>query len=138
MYLLRLVFFGDMSVKSDGKLNSRAAYDLLLSLIFKKLGYVVVCFKAVQAVIIDVDFPKNALFRHTTEKPMRILASRLYKGEKIGVRDTRRATATFGEGKNISVCDRVGMSEVFDQTKIEEGHVGACRQRVAVTAEQRA
>lgn len=138
LHFLRLVFFDDMPVEPDGELDARAAHDLLLGFIFEKFGHVIVRFKAVQAVVIDVDLPKDPLFRHATEKPMWILAALGDKGEQIGVRDTRGTAATFGEREDVAVRDRGRVIEIFDQTKIEERHVRACRQGVAVAAEQSA
>ena len=112
-----------MPVEADGELNARAFYYLLLFLVFEKFRDVIVRLKGVQAVVVDVDFPKNSLLRHFAEVAVGLFPDRTDKCEHIRMGDTRRATATLCKGENIAPRDRSRVVEVFYQSEIEKGNI---------------
>ncbi len=136
LYFLRFIFLGDMPVEADGELYARTLDYFLLFLVFEKLGYVIVRLKGVQTVVVDVDFPKDARFRHFAEIAVRLFADGTDKRKHIRMRNPRRATATLSKGKNIPVRNRGGIVEIFHQRKIEKGHVRGMGQGIAVLALQ--
>ena len=80
-YSRRFVFFRDVPVESDGQPNARFFDDFLLFFASQKFRNVIVRFIAVQAVVVDVHFPKNPVFRHFTEIPIGVFAERADKRE---------------------------------------------------------
>ena len=113
LHFLCLIFLGNVPVKADGELDARAFDNFLLGFVFEKLRNVVVRLKGVQAVVVDVDFPKDTVFRHLAEVAVGLFPDRADKGEHIRMRNTDGAAATLGEGENIAARDGSGIVEVF-------------------------
>ena len=95
-----------MPVEADGKLHARTLDNFLLFLVFEKLRYVVVRFKGMQAVVIDVDFPKDTVFRHFTEVAVGLFTDGADERKHIRMRNTDGATATLCEGENVPARNR--------------------------------
>ena len=91
--------------------------------------------ETVEAVEIDVHFPKDALLRHFAKIPVRLLAALFDKGKHVRVGDPRGTAATLRKGKNVALRDgKICIVEVFHEAIIEEGDVRGIGQGVAVAA----
>ena len=109
-YSVGLVFLDDMSVESYRQFHARFFHDFLLFFVLQKLGYVVVRFKAVQAIHVHVHLPKDAPLRHFSKITVGVFADRFDKRKHIGMRDARRATRFFGVGEKLAFQE--GISRV--------------------------
>lgn len=89
---LCFIFFGDMSVETDGKFHARPSDNFLLLFVFEKLRHVVVRFEGVQTVVIDVQLPKDTVFRHFPKITIGVFATGSDKLEKVGMRDADGTT----------------------------------------------
>ena len=111
LLFLRFIFLGDMPVKADGKLHPRTLYNFLLFFVFEELRHVIVCFEGMQAVVVDVDFPKDTMLRHFTEVAVGLFSDRTDKGKHIGVRHPDRALTTLID-LCVDICQRNGIEKL--------------------------
>ena len=129
LYTVGQIVLDAVSVKADREPQTRLAHDRLLLFVRKKAFDVGVLLKMVNAVIIDVQLPEDALLCHALAIAERILAALFDVREQIGVRHPCGATAALGKGEKIPTRDRGGIVYAFDQAVIEKGDVSRGGQR---------
>ena len=112
-YAVGFILFGDVAVEANGQAHACLLDERLLFFVFEKLAYVGVLLKAVQAVVIDVDFPENIVLRHLPQETVGVFADVFDKAKQIGVRNPNGATAFLRKGEDVALQKRTGIVQIF-------------------------
>ena len=104
------IFFNIMRIEAHGEARARFSHGFLLGFVAQKFHGVSVRLEIVGRIEVDVNFPKDSVFRKLTEEAERFFADFFTKREQIGVCNPHRATATLGERENIVVHNGVRLA----------------------------